>query len=114
VRLEDVLADLRGEAAVLRANGHGAQAQSIERACTQVAESMAAYLDWLSEDEAHSRSGKSVDWLRQRFPGWLDLGLARLSESRPPRRQYRRITIPIRANLDAARADARRQAESAA
>lgn len=114
MRLEDVLADLRGEAAVLRANGHGAQADSIERACGRVAESMAAYLDWLTEDEAHSRSGKSVEWLRTRFASWMDLGLARYTDARPPRRQYRRVIIPVRANLDAARADARRQADKVA
>lgn len=112
--LEDTLADSRGEAAVLRANGHGAQADSMERVCDRVAESMAAYLDWLTEDEAHSRSGKSVAWLRERFAGWLDLGLARYSDTRPARRQYRRVIIPVRANLDAARADARRQAEKVA
>jgi len=114
MRLEDVLADLRAEAAVLPANGRGCEADSSERASTRDAESMASYLDWLTEDEAHSRSAKSVEWLRTRFAGWLDLGLARYSDTRPARRQYRRVIIPVRANLDAARAEARRQADTAA
>lgn len=57
--LEQVLADCRGEAAVLRANGHGAQAASMDAVCDRVREAMRDYLDWLSEDEARLMSGRT-------------------------------------------------------
>lgn len=112
--LEQVLADYRGEAQCLRANGHAAQAESIERVCTHVAEAMEAYLDWLTEDQARTRSDRSLDFLRARFPIWETAGLARWSATKPRRRQYRRLIIPLRANLEAARAQADRMARGEA
>lgn len=110
-RLEQVLADHRGEAQVLRANGHKAQADSIERVCEDVALAARDYLDWLDEDEAMLRSAKSRDFFRSRFPDWEAQGLA---EWRKKRRYYRRIIVPRRANLEAARAQAARDARRSA
>lgn len=58
MRLEDTLAELRGEAAVLRAHGAKTQADSIESVCHRVRDTMTAYLDWLTEPEAMARSGR--------------------------------------------------------
>ena len=111
MRLEDVLADLRGEAAVLRAHGSKGQADSLERACDLVAKAMRDYLTWLDEGEAHTRSGRSVEWLRSRFADWEE---QRMAEYRGRRRFYRRIIVPRRANLEAARAEAERDARRSA
>ncbi len=109
--LEQVLADYRGEAAVLRMNGHKAQAESIERVCDDVARSLEAYLDWLEESEAMARSAKGVDFYRNRFSDWEAQGLAKWHGRR---RYYRRIVVPRRANLEAARAQAERDARRTA
>lgn len=109
-RLEDVLADCRGQAAVLRHNGHTNQATSIEAVCDRVAASMVDYLMILSEEEAMSRSGRGTEFLRGRFPQWEAAGLA-FREGR--RRRYRALIVPARPNLDAARAEARRDARVA-
>lgn len=113
--LEEVLADVRGEAAVLRANGHKAQADSMEAVCDRVRDCMAPYLDWLSESEARARSGWSIPRLRAAFPEWQTLGLARWQgEGRRAARQYRRLVVPRRPNLEAARAAAQREAQQVA
>jgi hypothetical protein len=111
MRLEDTLAELRGEAQVLRAHGAKTQADSIESVCDRVRDTMTAYLDWLSEPEAMARSGRGTRWLRAQFGEWAGLGLA---EFRGSKRYYRRLIVPRRANLEAARADAQRQAREAA
>jgi len=97
--LEDVLAELREDAEVLRRNGHTAQAISIEHACTRVAVAMRDYLDWLTEDEAMLKSGYTLGKLRKRFPEWAALtpAMARLKgEGRRAKRLYRRCIVPQR------------------
>jgi hypothetical protein len=111
VTLEQVLTDLRGDAARLRYHGHRAQADSMEALADRVATVMQPYLDWLTEAEARARSGRSEHWLRARFGEWAQAGLA---EFRGRRRYYRRLIVPRRANLEAVRADAVRAARSAA
>jgi hypothetical protein len=111
VRLEETLADWRGQAAVLRHNGHKLQAESIEAVCADVAVCLRDYLDCLEEAEAHSRSGRSIEWFRSRFADWEAQGLA---ERRGKRRFYRRIIVPRRPNLEAARAQAEREAKRSA
>jgi hypothetical protein len=113
--LEQVLADVRGAAAVLRANGHKAQADSMDAVVDRVRDCMGPYLDWLTEDEARTRSGWSITRLRAAFPEWETLGLSRWhGEGRRAARQYRRLIVPRRANLEAARAAALREATKAA
>lgn len=109
---EDVVGEFRGEIAVLRSNGHRAQADSMERVLDAVAEAFAPYLERLTEERAHARSGKSADWLRARHADWMTQGLA--GKDVRGRRWYRRCVVPIRANLEAARAQAERDAQSAA
>jgi hypothetical protein len=97
--LEQVLADHRGNAAVLRHEGHPTQADSIERVCDDVAASMRDYLDWLTEDDAQLASAWSVARLRRSFPGWQAVNMAKLvGEGRRAKRLYRHCIVPRRAN----------------
>jgi len=105
--LEQVLADAREDVTRLRAHGHTAQANSIERLCEAVTDAARDYLTWYTEAEAVARSDKRAHWFRVRFAEWEGLGMAR-REGRV--RLYRLPVIPRRPNLEAARADARRQA----
>jgi hypothetical protein len=107
--LEQVLADARERAQMLRIEGHPAQAASIERVCDDVAAAAEDYLNWLSESEARLRSNCSVAWLRTRFARWAESGLA---EQRGRDRYYRAVIVPQRANLEAARAAGRRAAQA--
>lgn len=109
--LEQVLADLRGEAQVLRANGHAAQAESMERVCEKVAGAAEDYLRFISESDARLRSGWSVARLKARFPEWQRQGHA---EMRGRERQYRLVVIPQRVNQSAVKAAGRKAGESAA
>lgn len=108
--IEEVLAEHRGQAAVLRHNGHRLQAESIERVCEDVSAALAAYLDWLTEEEAQLASGWSVTRLRRAFPGWEAIGMAKLEGvGRRARRRYRRIIVPQRPQAFAAYAAGRRR-----
>ncbi len=93
--LETVLADARGEAAVLRSHGHTAQAKSLESLADQVTDSMRAYLTTLSESEAVLRSGWTGARLRGRFAEWEAQGLAALDAK--GKRRYRECIVPVRA-----------------
>lgn len=109
--LEQVLTDARGDAQLLRAHGHGAQADSLERLCDAVQETMHDYLDWLTEDEALLHSGRQPGYLRSRFAEWESLGMAkREGKGRRYRRLYRRCIVPRRANTMAAYEAGRRRA----
>ncbi len=103
--LEQVLADARGEAAVLRSHGHKAQAESIEKVCEAVTGAAYEYLNWLSEGEARLRSGHSTEFLRARFAAWNEQGLSRWNGKK---REYRAVVVPQRANREAAREAGRR------
>lgn len=91
--IERALADFREEAQVLRANGHTAQAASIDRVLDAVRKAAPLYLEWLSEREAMMRSGKAADYFRSRFDAWENDGLAEL---RGKKRFYRGVVVPRR------------------
>lgn len=99
--LEQVLADAREQAAILRHHGHAAQAKSVEDVVERVAGVMRPWLSVLSEKEAMLRSGRGVDYLRSRFAGWEAAGLAFLDER--GRRVYRELIVPTRPHREAAR-----------
>ncbi len=107
--LSQVLADWRGDAAVLRRAGHAADAERLERMADQVSSTAAPYLTWLSETDAMLRSGRTREWLRGRFAGWEAEGHARLANRE---RQYRELIIPRRPEITSAH-EAGRQAARA-
>ncbi len=108
--LEQVLADEREDAAVLRRNRHTHEADIIERICARVSMAARDWMEFISERDAQLRSNKSVAWLRTRFPMWEREGLARHHPDKLHERQYRRVIIPRHVDVDAVRADAERQA----
>ena len=105
--LEQVLADARGDAAVLRKHGQEAVATAIEGLAAAVAASAEEWLVFLSETDAHIRSGLSVKWLRGQFSRWEREGHARVIGND---RQYRACIIPRRARVTAAAARGRQAA----
>jgi hypothetical protein len=103
--LEEVLANAREDAQALRRHGHRHDAELIEALCDKVKEAAFEFLNWLTEGEAKLRSGHSTEYLRARFPMWLEQGLARWDGKK---RQYRAVCIPQRGNREAAREAGRR------
>jgi hypothetical protein len=99
--LAAVLADWRGDAAVLKKHKQHALATQLEKCADDVEASAADWLTWLSETDAMLRSGKSRDWLRAKFSGWERDGHARLQGRE---RQYRRVIVPVKHTLSSARA----------
>jgi hypothetical protein len=110
--LEQVLADIRGDAAVLRRSGHDRDAVLREQLAGEVAEAAHEYLTWLSEGEAMLRSGRSKAWLRGQFPEWERGGHGR----KGPRseRTYRMLIVPRRAAVGAAYQAGRKAARDVA
>lgn len=112
--LEEVLADARGEAQVLRKHGQGEIATAIENLCYEVAVAAEPWTVWLSETKAQLRSDKSIAWLRARFSRWQSEGLARWNPHAPNERQYLQCAIPLAAEqVNAIEADAREEARKA-
>lgn len=105
--LEQVLADHRGDAAVLRRKGHARDADLIERICDDVGRAAEEYLRWISEEDAQLRSGWSRERLRAHFAEWERQGHARRDGKK---RLYRMLIVPRRANTIAAREAGRRAA----
>ncbi len=108
--LETVLADARGEAAVLKGNRAAFSVDRIERLLSDVQSAAEDWLTWLSEKDAAVRCGFSVDWLRGRFEALRRDGHARLAGRA---RQYRACAIPRRANVVTAAARGREAARKA-
>lgn len=102
--LDEVLADERGQAQVLRHNGHGHDAMLIERICDRVANASEEYRRFLTEAEAELRSARSVEWIRGRRAEWEAQGHAKKENGRW---YYRMLVIPQRANLSAIREEGR-------
>jgi hypothetical protein len=103
--LAQVIADMRGDAAVLRRAGHGDHATYIEQRAADVERAAEDYLVFLSEPDARLRSGWSAQRLRRHFPDWRDEGNA---EMRGRTRYFRALVIPRRPDLAAAREAGRR------
>ena len=102
-RLADLLGEAMNQAAILRLHGQPGQATTLETFRNQVSEALADWLDWLTEEEAMTRSGKGVTWLRSRFGEWASVGLGKWSgKGQRAKRVYCRGVVPQRANVDAA------------
>jgi hypothetical protein len=107
-----VLADAHEEAATLRRNGYIAEADARERMLREIENATVDFRTWRGEIEAALRSGKSEAWFRSRFPQWLAQGLARYNPLKPKVREYRQCIIPMKANIEGAREEARQAALS--
>ncbi len=105
--LEQVLADWRGDAQVLRRRGDVHLAEQLERCADEASAAAEDYIRWLTEDRARLRSGWSHARLRAHFPVWERQGHARRDGNR---RLYRMLIVPQRANVFAAREAGRRAA----
>lgn len=99
--LTTVIADWREKANTLRACKRPDDAALVDEIVNDVARASEDFTHWLSEDDARMRSGRSVPWLRSRFPEWQEAGYAR--HGRDGRREYLACVIPQRAHLSAAR-----------
>ncbi len=81
--IEQMIADLREDANVLRRTGHTHDAATYDRildnlvATTELEE----VLTWLSEEDAMLRSGRGKAWLRSRFAEWERRGHAKMARS---------------------------------
>lgn len=93
MRPDQVLANWRESAAILRAHGHVMQADSLTRFADEIADSLRDYLFWLSEAEACLRSGKRASWFRARWTDWASQDMA---EKRGRVRYYRHVRACIR------------------
>ena len=107
--LEQVLADWRGDAQVLRRRGDARLAEQLERCADEAAAAAEDYIRWLTEDHACLRSGWSIRRLCVQFPTWERQGHARRDGKR---RLYRMLIVPQRANAPAALEAGRRAARA--
>ena len=88
---EDVIAAYRADAAVLRRYGHDRDANTIERVVGDVEAGARVHLEWLDDVDAKAYTGRSVEWLRSRYPLWEREGLARTGDDFV--RYYRRSAL---------------------
>lgn len=107
-KLEQLIADKRGELPIIRKGGQGGIdiARALEEFLVEVDEATKDMRTFVSEKEAVIRSDKSVPWLRARFAQWERQGNARHNPTNPRERQYLLLILPIPARIGAARADA--------
>lgn len=108
--IEEILANAAERATMLRSEGHPVQAQSIERITSEVRAALGEFLTWVSEPDAITYTGRSVEYLRGRFGAWKERGLA---EWRGPVRFYRRAVLEHRGNVEAMKARGERAARRA-
>jgi len=107
--LSTLIADWRGEAAVLRRRGDNRTALVLEQCAEETVIAAESYLLWLSETDAMLRTGRTREWLRARYEGWASEGHAKKTGGD---RQYRAVMLPRRAAVVEAR-EAGRQAARA-
>lgn len=107
--LEQVIADVRGEAAVLRKNRAAFSVDRIELLCEQIEAATEEWRVFLSEKDAAIRCGYGDGWLRARFETWRREGHARMVGRA---RQYRACVVPRRANTVSAAARGRDAAKA--
>lgn len=99
---EQVIADWREHAKVLRMRGHAHDGDMLEKCADEITESMQPLLAWISEPDALLKSGRGVEYFRSRFPEWASQALP-LAELRGRQRWYRSIIVPQRAHASIAR-----------
>ena len=108
MKLADATADARDDAAVLRRNGHEAQAASLEHHLNKIARAAEPFTRSLSLADARMKSGASLRWLTAKARGeWADLGFASTHNG-----EWRILDcmVPQRIHPSAIRAEAGRDA----
>jgi hypothetical protein len=107
----EVLADERGQAAVLRAKGHEHDARLIEQLCDRFQAAAFPYLNFMSEPEAMLRTGKNERQMRKQY---LELEPRGHAKKINGKRYYRECMLEPRPNLSAAHEAGRRAAAGGA
>lgn len=100
--LEQIIADAREEAQVLRRAGNVGQAEYVDGLLTKVRDAAEDFITWLSESDAMLKSGLSERTLRRRFRDMLDCGTARYGNGR--KREYLACGIPRQPDVQRQRA----------
>jgi hypothetical protein len=108
--LDELLAEYRADAAVLRRYGDVQVADALLRVANDVEKAAEPYLRFISETEASIRAGKSADWIRSRYADLAREGHARKVGGA---RLYREVAIPRRSDVVAAREAGRAAAKRA-
>lgn len=108
--LAQVLADARGDLAVLRKHGASVPVETVAGMIDGVADAAYPFVTFISETDAIVRSDHRAPWFRQRFPDWAQQGYARYNPRRPRERQYLLAIVPLRHDVEAVKDDARRTA----
>lgn len=109
--IEQVLAEMLGDAAVLDRNGHREQAEALRGYAARVKAATVELHTELRERDAAAFCGRSPAWLRERFAGWVARGLARQIG---PERWYRQCVLVHRPAPSVAREAGRLAARGAA
>lgn len=104
--LQQVLADIRGEAAVLRRSGNGGQADYVESMCDRVSEAAEDYMRRISITDARLKSGLALSTLKRRFRELRECGLAGFDAK--GQMWFRACAVPQRAGIAHARERGRR------
>lgn len=92
--LATIIADLRGDAAVLRRAGHESEAVLCERIANDITNAAEEYLTFLPEADAALFSGHRPPWLRAQYESLARRGHAKMHGRT---RYYRQCALPRRA-----------------
>lgn len=107
LELSQVLADWRGEAAVLRRRGDARVADVLEQCAAEVSSIAEEYTAWMTEEAAARRSGWTLSKVRRHALAFLHT-----AHVRQEKRAYllRACIVPRRAHLEMIRAAAEKGA----
>jgi len=108
--VDTALADARALVTNLRRYAQRQLADELEEIVQRLDRTTHDYRLFVPERDAMVRSGKSAEWFKARFPEWQRQGNARANPTNPRERQYRLCVVPVVADVEGARASARRAA----
>lgn len=108
---EQVVARTASDAAALRRQGFGAEADRLSRVADEFRTALEP-LALVPEHAAVARSGKTLRWLRERHAAWVRVGAAGLDPA--GNRLYRLCVLPTRLARAEGEAEAERVLKGAA
>lgn len=103
--LDQAIADEREAIGILRSKKLVREADMIETIVERFAQAAEPFTTWYTDESARVYSGKSVDYLRDKFPELEARGLAKIENGR---RLYLECALPRRAVKSLAREAGRR------